>query len=143
MLPRSASLACGDTMVRKSTAVGLGLIITMLAGGALADDVSPRPGQLLTRPDWKRRPRPEDFKRVYPPRAKAERVSGRVLLTCEVTLEGLLAHCQTSQESPEGYGFGEAAIELATVIRMTPMKLDGKPSEGGTVTLPIVFSPDR
>ena len=129
-------------MRRKPTALGLGLAIAVLAGGALAQEVSARPGQLLTRPDWKRRPRPEDLKRVYPPRAKAERVSGRVLLTCDVTLEGLLAHCQTAQETPEGYGFGEAAINLATVIRMTPMKIDGKPSEGGMVTLPIVFNPD-
>ena len=128
--------------MRKSTTVGLGLVIAMLAGGALAQEASPRPGQLLTRPHWKRRPKPEDLKRVYPPRAKAERISGRAVIICDVTLEGLLANCQTSQETPEGYGFGEAAIKLAAVIRMTPMKIDGKPSEGGKVTLPIVFKPD-
>lgn len=118
------------------------VVIPIILNAPPPNSMDARPGQIITRPDWKRRPTAADLKRVYPPRAKAEHVEGRVRLKCDVSLEGRLVRCQTSEETPEGYGFGEAAIQLADVMRMTPVKVDGKPSEGGTINMPIVFRPD-
>ena len=46
---------------------------------------------------------------AYPERAKRLSVEGSVSLACKVTPTLALSDCQVTNESPSGYGFGEAA----------------------------------
>lgn len=42
-------------------------------------------------------------------------------------------------ESPTEAGFGEATLALTQYFQMKPASLDGKPTAGGKVTIPIKF----
>lgn len=96
----------------------------------------PRP-PVITRPDWARLPDARDLERFYPPRAREQEVEGRSTIRCSVTAQGTLVDCSVVSESPDGYGFGEAAVRMSSRFRMRPRTIDGQPVEGGTVTVPI------
>ena len=97
---------------------------------------SPPNPNVLTNPFWVERPDAQDFARNYPRRAMDESVSGRALLDCLVASDGLLT-CAVVSETPEGYGFGEAALRVARSFRMAPQTRDGVPTAGGRVRVPI------
>ena len=52
---------------------------------------------------------PANMDDAYPERAKRLSVEGSVSLACKVTPTLALSDCQVTNESPSGYGFGEAA----------------------------------
>lgn len=99
-------------------------------------DISARPTDRLppvagppeiTNPRWLRQPR--DLARYYPSRALARGVTGQVLLNCRVDTAGAL-HCSVASETPEGWGFGAAALRIAEDYRMVPATRDGLAVEG-------------
>ena len=100
-------------------------------------DISARPSDLrpppvagppeITNPRWLRQPR--DLARYYPSRALARGVTGQVLLNCRVDTAGAL-HCSVASETPEGWGFGAAALRIAEDYRMVPATRDGLAVEG-------------
>ena len=59
-----------------------------------------------------------------------------------VTAKGTLVNCDVVSESPENYGFGDAAIRLSKIFRMRPKTSDGAAVEGGTVRIPLAFRLD-
>jgi len=93
----------------------------------------------ITNADWLRKPTGEDMARFYPPAAAAANIEGRAVLHCSVTAAGTLADCSTSDETPPGQGFGQAAMNLGTLFRMRPMTKDGAPVSGGRINIPIRF----
>ncbi len=99
----------------------------------------PRPSA-VQRPNWVRRPSPDDIARVYPDAARKARLGGKITLTCKVLETGLLDACGIVQEDPEGMGFGEAALKIARLYRMKPVLADGAPVTGGVVRIPVVFA---
>jgi protein TonB len=114
----------------------LGLLVTGIpASGARADE----PARLIQRPDWAQIPTGDDLARYYPDRAMREGVSGKAILTCAVTAEGLLAACSAVEDKPGGYDFDKAALALSASFRMKPATRDGKPVAGGEIIIPIVF----
>lgn len=113
---------------------GVLFALVLSATGAHAD-----PAKVIQNPDWLQKPTGDDMERFYPRKAKDEFVSGRATITCEVPAGGFLTQCRVVRESPGGYGFGEAALSLGPLFRMSPKLVDGKPVEGGMVTIPIVF----
>jgi hypothetical protein len=75
---------------------------------------------LITEPVWATRPSPQDFHNLAPRRAAEYGVSGRITLTCRVRLDGALTASGVTEEAPQGWGYGPAAIRLAPKYRMEP-----------------------
>jgi len=121
---------------RSRIARALVLALTLSAfGSATAAD-----RKVITRPDWARKPSGEEMEAHYPQRAQDEHVSGEVRMRCAVQADGVLTKCKVLRERPKGYGFGEAALALSANFLMQPKTIDGRPVEGGSVTIPLVFA---
>ena len=68
------------------------------------------------------------FVSFWPAAAYASRADGHVRLNCLVDVHGLAEQCAVAAESPEGKGFGDAALELRPSFKITPLNgADGKP----------------
>lgn len=96
----------------------------------------------ITNPHWLSRPGAREFERFYPPRARDREKEGRVTLDCIVAANGAIA-CTVMNESPAGWGFGDAALKIAPSFRLAPRLEDGRPTEGGAVRVDIAFRLDR
>jgi protein TonB len=83
--------------------------------------------------------------RFYPPAARAAGVSGYVVLDCVVKQDQKLGDCQVIEESPTGYGFGEASLKAARVFKMslTTTQGDQVPGDGLRVKIPIRWTLQR
>jgi protein TonB len=93
--------------------------------GAVAE-AAPGP-PTIANPYWLERP--DNLTRYYPRRALERGRQGEVVLNCIVGVEGAL-RCAVVSETPVGWGFGEAALEIAGDHRLAPATLDGRPVEG-------------
>lgn len=98
---------------------------------------------VVTNPDWLRRPSGDDVANDYPKAAARRGLGGRATITCHVLATGDLSHCFVRSEEPEGAGFGAAALKMSRLFKMRPKAIDGRPVEGGTVTIPIRFTIDN
>ncbi len=92
-----------------------------------AGPVAPAGPVEVTRPRWLEQPR--NLTRYYPLRAIERNIEGDVVLNCLVRVTGLL-DCAVVSESPEGWGFSQAALRIAGAYRMTPATRGGVAVEG-------------
>lgn len=77
---------------------------------------------------------------VVPPAARAARRSGRGSINCVIRTDQRLEACRIVDETPEGFGFGEAALRASVFFRFRPpMTADGRPIEGQRVTVFVQF----
>ena len=78
-------------------------------------------GRVITNPSWLVLPRGD-----FPAGARRQGIeSGRVVLTCPVSAGGRIQSCWIVSETPEGAGFGEAALAGAVRGRLQPRTVDG------------------
>jgi outer membrane biosynthesis protein TonB len=91
------------------------------------------------RPVWRAQPSRRDVERHYPADSLYDHVTGNVILQCLVRAEdgGLL--CVVVSETPEGRGFGEAALKVAQSYRAGPELQDGSPSAGARIRIMVAF----
>jgi TonB family protein len=94
---------------------------------------------IITNPSVLRAPTPEDLWAYYPAAAYRALVSGHVTLQCDASADGRLAGCAVTEETPRGRHFGDAALKLAKLYSVSPMKRDGVPIEGAKVQAPVDF----
>ncbi len=105
---------------------------------AAPNPLPPRPAVMGPyRPNWIERPSADDLSRYYPDRAARQGVSGEVMMTCQVRVDGRLNDCRIQSEVPKGQHFGEAALRLSPKFRMIPP--DDLKTAPGEVTVPLVF----
>jgi len=92
---------------------------------------------VITDPVWVERPRnPERF---YPREAFMQEIAGEVVLDCDVGLNGRL-DCAIVFETPQGRGFGDAALRIAGAHIMRPPTRNGAPAPA-RYRMVVPFSP--
>lgn len=106
-----------------------------------ANPNKPAPPPRADRPQWTSLPDPAVVQAVYPQAAFEKGVlAGMGTTQCIVDQSGSLTGCTVVAESPSGLGFGNAALKVVAVMRMSPWNADGTPVEGATLRVPIKFS---
>ncbi|NJC40213.1 TonB family protein [Brevundimonas alba] len=83
----------------------------------------------VIRPAWVRPPAP-----LYPALAQSRGIEqGDVRLRCEALASGDLGACEILSETPQGAGFGEAALAATRRARVRPYSIDGLPMDSKMV----------
>jgi TonB family protein len=77
---------------------------------------------------------------AYPERALSNQIEGAAAIDCFVTAEGRLSRCQIAGETPAGYGFGQATLDLAGDFVMQPRTVDGDSVAGALVRVGVKFN---
>jgi protein TonB len=104
-------------------------------------DVGPPAGaSTIVNPTWIRKPTIDDLLGFYPASALDRGIAGHVMLDCIVAANGRLT-CSVAGESPTGMGFGAAAKRASRLFQIAPQMQDGKPTEGGRISVAIAFKP--
>ena len=95
---------------------------------------------VVKRPQITQQPTPFRVGLYYPERAMKAGVSGSGSVHCHVSRQGELVDCAVLSETPAGDDFGAAATEVAErEYKMSPLLLDGKPTDQGEANLQIDF----
>lgn len=95
----------------------------------------------IVKPKWITQLDPEQVAAVYPAQAaEAGITTGRGVADCVVAADGGLSDCKPAGEEPEGYGFAQSAVLVASVMRMNPWSDGGGPVDGVRLRLPITFN---
>lgn len=121
-------------------------MLPLLAALALLADEPPRPAvaPLPAIPPvpaafWRTSPSINDMTRAFPEAARDAGTGGRVMLDCSIAADGRMTECRVARESPEGQGFGEAALGLAPMFQLSPYNRDSSRFAGRRARVPLVW----
>ncbi len=92
----------------------------------------------ITAPTWIVKIDPTIKAHFFPMTAAANGfVTGQGVARCTLAADGSMASCKPDTADPDGFGFSEAAVKLASTMKMNLWSADGAPVEGGVVRIPI------
>jgi TonB family protein len=101
----------------------------------------PPPGSIKDRtiraPAWIAGADPETLARDLPAPAPGRKPGAGAVVQCQVGEGGTLAGCEVEFTSPDGLAFDEAAVRLASRLRMNLWSAEASPVVGGVVHLPV------
>jgi TonB family protein len=106
---------------------------------AISPDVT-RMAHTIGQPAIITKPTTAQIQAAYPVRALDNQIEGDAFMDCVVMADGKLTGCRIAGESPTGFGFGQAALDLAADYQLKPRYLDGEPNGGAQVRLGVRFS---
>jgi len=86
---------------------------------------------------WTTLPTPDDMAEAYPSGAWVEGREGRAVLHCTLRPNGSLSDCNADAGTPDVYGFGPAALQVASKLKAAPCGSQGDPPFA--VNIPLVF----
>ncbi len=92
----------------------------------------------ISNPQWTRTPSRRAVADAYPARALEDEVEGTVVLRCAVLSGGRL-QCRVQSESRRGWGFGDAALNVATGYRTEEYERNGNLAVGRELELTVRF----
>lgn len=92
--------------------------VVCISGVAIAQDTASTSTSAAFDPDFEPLSSGQAWNRLYPIRATERGVSGFAFLCCGANSDRSLA-CRVAYETPEDYGFGDAALYLASRRRLT------------------------
>jgi hypothetical protein len=87
---------------------------------------------------WENAPGPDDYAAVYPSAAMYQGVSGRVILNCLI-LPSRKLDCFVQSETPDTFGFGDAALTLSHDFVVRPVDQDKRLKIGSRIAVPVRF----
>jgi len=94
--------------------------------------------RMVTAPTWIQGFDPDAAPRLFPPEAAAKGLTtGRGVARCKVGPDGGMVDCTPEAGDPPDLGFGQAAVKLATAMKMNLWSADAGPVEGGMVRVAI------
>jgi hypothetical protein len=94
----------------------------------------------MTGPSIITQPTKAQIDAAYPVRALSDQVRGGAAMICTVSETGHLNACRVADELPAGYGFGQAAVDLAVDFLVKPPQMDGQPVGGRPVRVTVSFN---
>lgn len=100
---------------------------------AMLDAATP----VVGKPKWSALPSAEATRAAFGEIATTE--TARVMLRCLVQQGGALTGCSVESESPPGAGVGKAALALSTTFRLSTWTIEGLPTVGGSVRIPLRY----
>lgn len=94
----------------------------------------------VVEPKWITMIDPAKAQSLFPSKAAdAGMKSGKGFADCAVAPDGHLVDCRPAGAAPEGLGFAEAAVQVASIMQMNPWTDGGGPVDGVRIRLPIAF----
>jgi outer membrane biosynthesis protein TonB len=128
LLKDAAAQPAADTTIRFT-----------LSAPYIAPDVT-RMAHIVKSAEIVAKPTDAQIQAAYPPRALDDQVQGGAVIECVVTPSGKLAECHVYDEQPTGYGFGQAALDLAGDFLLKPRLIDGEAVGGSPVRISVAFT---
>lgn len=106
----------------------------------LRDDERSRAEVANASPRFQVSPTPQAINAMKPLPARLLGLGGYARLTCEAGENGLLRACRPAFETPAGFGWGAAALQLSTRMQLAAGEASGD-GGGRTVALRVEFPP--
>lgn len=134
----AAALGLADDFVLRHEAGDADILPGIVADIPFAFQSPEAKARRLPQPQWLTELTAAAAEDLFPPAAReAGTTSGGGLVNCLVDDGGGLTDCRVARERPSNLGFGDAALQAARLLVMSPWNEAGEPVAGRRVSVPI------
>lgn len=93
-------------------------------------------------PKWAALPSLADTQAAFAQVSKSDAGALRVVLACKVQMGGGVGDCEVEDGKAADQALAQAAMSLAPHFKLTTWTVEGLPTVGGTVRIPLRYQPD-